>query len=308
MVSAGARTVAARSRFLDLSVLSSLAHTRFVTKHPIEGSYSGRHRSKQQGGAAEFVDYREYSAGEDLRRLDWKVLARTGRPYVRLYQDEINLNCTIVLDASTSMAFGGDHRGGKGSKLEYVQYLATALSHVIEHQQDRVGLAVVADSLVDVIPPSGTSSHVLRLQQAVETIRTQPQTQLAEPLRELFMRLTRRGVLVVMSDFLVDDLEKVFASIRLFRHRRWEVIALHIVHPDEERLPEGLAFQFEGMENEGRVNCSPADVRRVYQERFEAHAASVRRIALAAGCDYRRVSTATPYQTTLGQFLVDRSG
>lgn len=308
MVTSAARSPFARSRFLDLSVLASLAHTRFVTKHPIEGSYSGRHRSKQQGGAAEFVDYREYSNGEDLRRLDWKVLARTGRPYVRLYQDEINLNCTIVLDASHSMAFGGDHKGGKGSKFEYVKYLATALSHVIERQQDRVGLAVVADALVEVIPPSGTSSHVLRLQQAVETMRTQPQTQLAAPLRELFMRLTRRGVLVIMSDFLVDDLEKVFASIRLFRHRRWEVIALHIVHPDEERLPEGLAYQFQGMENEGRVNCSPADVRRVYQERFEAHAAMVRRLALAAGCDYRRVSTATPYQTTLGQFLVDRSG
>src|SRR5688572_33508627 len=106
MVSAGARTVAARSRFLDLSVLSSLAHTRFVTKHRIEGSYSGRHRSRQQGGAGEFVDFREYSAGEDLRRLDWKVLARTGKSYLRLFQDETNLLCTLAIDASGSMNFG----------------------------------------------------------------------------------------------------------------------------------------------------------------------------------------------------------
>src|SRR3954449_8665827 len=114
----------ARSRFLDLRALAALAHRRFVTRNQIEGSYSGRHRSKQQGGAAEFVDYREYAAGEDLRRLDWKVLARTGRPYVRLYQDETNLVATLVLDASGSMRFGGKRGSLAGSKLEYAQYLA----------------------------------------------------------------------------------------------------------------------------------------------------------------------------------------
>ena len=113
---------------------------------------------------------------------------------------------------------------------------------------------------------------------------------------------------MLVSDFLVDDLEKTFASVRLFRHRRWEGVALHLVHPDEERLPEGPAYRFEGLEDDGRVDCSPADVRRAYQERFDAHCASVRGIALAAGCDYRRVSTATPYLQTLSGFLVDRSG
>src|SRR5438552_19048937 len=95
-----------RSRFLDLRALSALAHLRFVTKRQIEGSYSGRHRSKQQGGAAEFVDYREYAEGEDLRRRDWKVLARTGRAYSRLYQDETNLLCTLAIDASGCMLIG----------------------------------------------------------------------------------------------------------------------------------------------------------------------------------------------------------
>src|SRR6476646_3822965 len=106
----------ARSRFLDLKALSALAHLRFVTRHQIDGAYSGRHRSRQQGGAAEFADYREYVEGEDLRRLDWKVLARTGRAYTRLYQDETNLVCTLVLDASDSMRFGTP-----GPKLAYVQ-------------------------------------------------------------------------------------------------------------------------------------------------------------------------------------------
>src|SRR5687768_12471876 len=121
-----------RSKFLDLGALAALAHTRFATRHHIEGSYSGRHRSRQQGGAAEFVDFREYTAGEDLRRLDWKVLARTGRPFVRLYQDETNLLCTLLLDASGSMTFGSPRgAGGGANKLEYAQHLATALAQVI---------------------------------------------------------------------------------------------------------------------------------------------------------------------------------
>ena len=125
---------------------------RFATRHQIEGSYSGRHRSKQQGGAAEFVDYREYAAGEDLRRLDWKVLARTGRPFVRLYQDETNLLCTLVLDASGSMRVRRRQAATAGSKLEYAQYLATGMSHVISRQQDQVGLAVVGGGLRAVHP------------------------------------------------------------------------------------------------------------------------------------------------------------
>lgn len=299
----------AASRFLDLKALASLEHMRFTTRNRVEGSYSGRHQSRQQGGAGEFVDFREYVDGEDLRRLDWKVLARTGRAYVRLYQDETNLLCTLVVDASGSMRFGGrSARDLKGSKLEYAQYLSTALSQVISRQQDQVGLAVVSEGLKEFIPPGSTRDHVANLQETIERLATRPVTNLASGLRDLFQRLTRRGVLLVMSDFLVDDPEAVFGAIRLFRHRRWEVVVLHLVHPDEERLPEGRAYRFEGLENEGLVDCTPAEIRRLYQDRFEAHAAMIRTLALAGGCDYRRVSTAIPYLQTLGGFLVERSG
>jgi uncharacterized protein (DUF58 family) len=295
----------ARSPYLDLKALSALAHMRFVTRHQIDGAYSGRHRSRQQGGAAEFADYREYVEGEDLRRLDWKVLARTGRAYVRLFQDETNLLSTLAIDASGSMLFGGH---ANYSKLRHVQWLATAFSHVISRQQDQVGLAVLSDGLADLRPPGSRSAHVQGIQQTIETLETKPTTDLATGLRDLFGRLNRRGVLVLMSDFLVEDLEPVFNSLRLFRHRHWEVVCLHVVHPEEERLPDGLAYRFEGLENDGRIDASPAEVRKLYEERFAAHCTTVREMALAAGCDYRRVSTATPYLETLGGFLVERAG
>jgi hypothetical protein len=98
------------------------------------------------------------------------------------------------------------------------------------------------------------------------------------------------------------------SGLRLFRHRGWDIVVLHVVHPDEERLPQGVAFRFEGMENEGRVNCSPAEISAAYRERFAAHLAMVRQLTLAGGCDYRRVSTAIPYLQTLGGFLVERAG
>ena len=306
-LSAGQSTVS--RRFLDLRALSALEHMRFATRQQIEGAYSGRHRSQQMGGAGEFVDFREYVAGEDLKRLDWKVLARTGRAYTRLYQDETNLVCTLVIDVSRSMLFGSHRgRGEVGSKLQYVQYLASALAHVISRQQDQVGLALVGDGLQLSIPPGSTGGHVAGIYDAIEDPRTVPATDLAGGLRALFERMTRRGVLLVMSDFLVDDVEQAFTSIRLFRHRRWEVVILHIVDPDEERLPEGAAFRFEGLENEGRVDCSPTDIRRIYEERFANHLAMVRNMALTTGCDYRRVPTSVPYLQTLGGFLVERSG
>ena len=302
-------TARTTSRFLDLRALAALEHMRFTTRRRMEGTFMGYHQSRQLGGAGEFVDFREYTGGEDLRRLDWKVLARTGKAFVRLHEEETNLDCTVAVDASGSMRHGGaGRRDGRGSKLEYVQFLATALAHVITRSQDRVGLAVLGEGLVEWLPPGATASHVEHAQEVVENLDTRPSLRMAGGLRELFERCRRRGVLLLASDFLMEDAEEVFAALRLFRHRGWDIVVLHVVHPDEERLPEGVAYRFEGLENEGRLSCSPAEIRAAYRERFAAHLAMVRQLALAGGCDYRRVSTAIPYLQTLGGFLVERAG
>jgi uncharacterized protein (DUF58 family) len=302
-------TTRVTSRFLDLRALGALEHMRFSTRRRVEGTFMGYHQSRQLGGAGEFVDFREYTGGEDLRRLDWKVFARTGKAFVRLHEEETNLACTLVVDASGSMRFGAaGRRDGRGSKLEYVQYLATALSYVITHNQDHVGLAVLNGGLSEWLGPGAATPHVEHLQQLIENLPTHACLKMAVGLRELFERSRRRGVLLVMSDFLMEDLDDVFATLRLFRHRGWDIVVLHVVHPDEERLPPGIAYRFEGLENEGRVNCSPAEIRAAYQERFAAHLAMVRQLSLAGGCDYRRVSTAIPYLQTLGGFLVERAG
>ncbi|QDT93659.1 DUF58 domain-containing protein [Gimesia algae] len=298
-----------KSPFLELKALAALEHMRFSTRHRIEGTYSGRHQSRQRGGAGEFADYREYTDGEDLRRLDWKVMARTGKAYVRLFQDEKNLLCTLAIDASASMKFGSKTDADMtGSKLEYSQYLATALSHVICRGQDQVGLAIMTDQLQESLSPGSTPGHVAHIQELIEQIETVPETHMSGAMQDLFEQTKSRGVLMLLSDFLVDDLDELFAAVRLFRHRQSEVIILHLIHPDEERLPAGTAYRFEGLENEGSIDCSPAEIQSLYQQRFQAHSDSVRTLSLTNGCDYLRVSTAIPYLQTLGEFLVERTG
>ena len=178
------------SRFLDLRALAALEQMRFTTRRRVEGTFMGYHASRQLGGAGEFVDFREYTGGEDLRRLDWKVLARTGKAIVRLHEEETNLSCMLAIDASGSMRFGAaGRRGTAGSKLEYVQYLATALSHVISHGQDQVGLAVLDGKLSEWIGPGATTSHVEHLQQVIEGLETRPSPRMAAGLRDLFERM-----------------------------------------------------------------------------------------------------------------------
>lgn len=295
------------SPFLELEALGQFSNLRFTTRRRLEGPYSGRHASRKQGGAGEFVDYREYAPGEDLRRLDWKVFARTGRPYVRLYQDETMLSAILVLDVTRSMSFSGIDRRPP-SKLQVAQYLGTAMSHVIAASQDQVGLAIVGGRLESYLPPGSTPTHLTLLQSRIAEARTHAATQMAPGLAELFRLSSRRIVLLVMSDFLSEDLAQVFTTLRLFRHANCDPIVLHLVHPEEERLPGGRAFRFHDPENATDVTCSPAEFAEEYRQRFAEHATTVRTLAQASGCDYLRVSTAIPYLQTLGEFLVARAG
>ena len=301
-----------KSKFLELNALAALQNMRFTTRHRIEGSYSGRHTSRTLGGSGEFADYREYTPGEDLRRLDWRVLGRTGRAYVKLFQDETNLVCTPVIDNSRSMLFGGQATGdttnSRGSKLEYAQYFVTALSHIISFGRDQVGLAIAGEDLQEYLAPGSTPAHVSRVHELVANLAPDGEAKWDTALPSLFQRAGRRGVMLLITDFLSDDLDSLFSSIRLFRHRGWEVIALHLVHPDEERLPVGSAFRFQGMEGEGSIDCSPTEIREIYEANFAKHMATVRSLALSTGCDYRLVSTAIPYLELLSSFLVERTG
>lgn len=314
-------------RFLELRQLVALEHMRFVTPNRVDGPYSGRHRSRAMGGSGEFADYRPYTPGDDLRRLDWRVLGRTGRAYIKRFQEDTNLSCLPVIDCSGSMRFDGKPaRSGlsKGwfantlesasarqtspDKLTYAQYFTTALTHLVTRGGDQTGLGLIGDGLQEFHSPGSTESHARSLYEAIENIQTVDRSELAGGLESVLSRVSGRGVMLLMSDLLVDDVRDLTAALRHYRHRGWELVLLHLIHPDEEDLPEGVAYQFEGLEGEGTVKCRVNEIRDLYRVRWREHLERARTIATAVGADYRRISTATSYLDTLGQFLVQRAG
>ncbi len=282
---------------------------RFTTRRRIEGTYSGRHVARRQGGAGQYIDSREYAPGDDLRRLDWPAMGRTNRAYIRLYQDETNLSCLLMVDTSGSMHFGARNRFDEsGSKIQWVKYFTTALSHLIVHGHDQVGLSIANSNEHEFVTPSGSPRQLRILHDRIAAAKATGGTEITQSLDDSFVRMRRRGVLMLISDFLVDPLEQVLSGLRKFRGRGWETIAVHVVHPDEERLPKGVAFRFAGMEGEGNVDCRPAEIRKIYESRFVDHCARVRDGLLGAGCDYRRFNTGDTYLTAVRAFLVPRRG
>lgn len=296
------------SIYFEPARLAGLEKMRFTTSRRVEGAYSGRHVAKRRGGAGEFVDYREYSPGDDLRKLDWKALARTGRTYLKLFQDETDLRCTLVLDTSGSMAQGSrsayDHRG---SKLAWTQYFATALSHLIVLGRDAVGLCTIGTKLNKVLAPVSSMSHRSLVHQTIESLQPYGETDLAKGLDTLLLQAGRRGVLLIISDFLVADLQPLIASLRKFRSRGWEIITLHVTHPDEVTLPEGHAFRFQDLESMGQVNCQMSEIRTAYEARFQEHLRATRGGLQAVGCDYYLIDVNVNYLEVLRNFYVSRS-
>lgn len=281
---------------------------RFTTHRKVEGAYSGRHVSKRLGGAGEFVDYREYTPGDDLRRVDWKAMGRMGRTYLKLHQDETDLNCTILIDNSGSMLQGAKSpRNYQGSKLEWAQYFSTALSHLIVMHRDSVGLATHVGEQVVYLPPSSSLVQRSVLHKTIGELIPGGTTKLSEILSDLNLRGKRRGVMIILSDFLVDSMLPVLSDLRKFRMRGWEMVALHLVDPSEKKLPKGNAFRFVGLEFDGFVNCMTSQVREEYEARFQSHLDKSRSSLLGVGCDYHLISTETSYLDVLRSFLILRS-
>lgn len=294
---------ATRFRYHDPCALAALRNLRLAARRVVEGSFAGRHRSRLRGSSVEFADYREYAPGDDLRRLDWKALARLGRPYLRTYDEETNLRCLFVLDTSASMDFGGAATGTAWSKLDYARFLTAALAHLVVSGRDQAGLAMGGDRLERYVEPRASFSHLDVLLHAIEDAKPVSRTDLAALLEGLFPLLRRRAMLVVVSDFLEADSDPLFRALRMYRHRRFEVILFHLLDPAERDLPAGAAFRFLDPEGPATVSAAPADVRAAYRERLEAHAEGIRRGAAAVGCEYERLHTEVPYAEALRRFL-----
>ena len=208
---------------IDPRTLAEIKGLRLRARHLVEGYVAGLHRSPYRGFSIEFAEHRDYAPGDDLRYVDWKVFGRSDKVYLKQYEDETNLLCYLVLDVSESMTYKS--RSAALSKLEYAQCLAAALAWLVLRQQDAAGLAMFDDQIRAMVRPAGNPSHLEQILQAMENATAGKRTAIGPIFHELAQRLSKRGVVVVLSDFF-DDTRSLVAGLKHFRHRRHDVMLL----------------------------------------------------------------------------------
>lgn len=219
-------------RYFDPQGLARVGHMELVARQVVEGFLTGRHRSPYHGFSVEYLDHRAYTPGDDLRSLDWKILARTGKYCSKLFQDETNLRAHILLDCSRSMAF----QSGDLSKLAYGSYLAAALTYLLLRQNDAVGLVLFDRTIRQQVPPRARPTQFRRVLDLLEHAEIGGDTDVGGILHQVAERIRQRGLIILISD-LIDDEAAIANGLQHFRHRHHEVIVFHVLDDAGAQLP-----------------------------------------------------------------------
>lgn len=315
---------------LDPAVLARLKGLRLRAERIVEGFVSGLHRSPYQGFSNEFAEHREYVPGDDLRYVDWRAYGKSDRIYLKRFEEETNLIGYLVLDISESMNYcssqgsvasnqsasrktasrrrqssegaTSDSAGAPMSKLEYAQTVAAALAYLILKQQDAVGLATFDDRVRTLLKPSGSPSQLTPVINAIGAGGEREKTSAGPIFHELAERLTRRGVVIILSD-LFDDPEALLAGLAHFRHRRHDVIVMHVLDPAELEFPFQQPTLFKGLEALGELLVDPMRLRKAYREEFDRFQKEVAAGCRAQGADYVLLRTDRPPDAALTAYL-----
>ncbi len=288
-------------RLADPATLARISKLEIRARVVVEGVISGMHKSPHRGYSVEFAQHRDYSPGDEIRHIDWKVFGRSDRYYVKQFEEETNLKSYLVVDTSNSM----NYRSGALSKLDYGCIIAAALSSLLLQQRDSVGLALFNDGIQTFIPPASTPSHLRMVLGHLEGIRTEPKTGISHTFHDLAERVKRRGLIMIASD-LFDDAQAVLKGLQHFRHRKHEVIVFHLLDRDELTFPFKETALFEGMENEGQLPAEPNSLRREYLKVFDQYVAALRKGCREMGMDYVQMPTDLPVDAALAQYLANR--
>jgi uncharacterized protein (DUF58 family) len=299
------RPVAVQSRprldLLDPFEVSKLGGLEVITEGVVEGFLSGLHRSPRRGFSVEFAEHRMYQPGDELRYVDWKILGRNDRLYVKQFEEETNLRAMVVCDASRSMAWTGNPETVL-PKLAYAQRLIAALSLILLRQRDATGLITFDDDVRSVLPPRARLSHWRQLLAMLGDLEAGQGTAAEPALRRVVHQLRRRGLVVFVSDLLLDR-DLALKALRFLRHRGHQVLVLHIMDPGEVTLAGPAEARFEDPESRAAVVLRPRDWAGAYRETVRAVVEDWRLACRRHGIAYHRVTTDTPYGVVLREAL-----
>jgi uncharacterized protein (DUF58 family) len=290
------------SRLLDPATVQRLNQLTIAARRAVEGSAVGTHRSPLKGASVEFRQHRSYVPGDEIRRLDWRVLGRTDRPYVREYDEETNLRSVLMLDCSGSMAYGGKN----AVKFQAGIRLVAALAYLLLGQSESVGLACIGHGLEGWIAPHGGSAQLSRLVDQLERVAPDGPSEFVKAVQQTADQLERRAMVIIVSD-LLHPADEVRRAIARLRHDRHEVVLARVLHQDEVEFPFRRWWRFLGLEGESPALLETAAVRDRYLENFRKHEAELLADCSRLGCDLVRLdSAADSYDMVVS--LIRRAG
>ncbi len=287
---------------LDPAVLDRLEGLALVARTVVEGFMAGHHRSPQRGSSIEFAQHRQYVPGDELRRLDWKIFARSDRLVVKEFVAETNLSCHLLVDASESMAFGSE----RWSKFDYARWCAAALAHLVIRQRDAAGLVLFDQEARDKVPPQSGAQQESEIFSALERASPRGTTGVGNVLGWIAGRLRRRGIVAIFSDFF-DDEEKLVEGVRRLIFRGHEPILFQVLDPQELEFDYQGFLRLDGLEDTGRIQVDPEAIRSAYREEFRSHREALSRAARTLSCDFVSLTTATPLDVALSTYLARRA-
>lgn len=295
-----------RYRSFSPADAAAMSRLEFRARQVVDGVITGMHKSPHRGFSVEFSEHREYVPGDELRHLDWQAYARSDRYYIKLYEQETNLRATFAVDTSNSMSFSGGSGGeGKVSKLDYAKHLVACLAYLLSLQQDQSGLVALDEKVRLEMPPGSSPSHLDRLFKSLDTLQPQAGTALPQLLHGLAERLPRRSLVVLVSDLWTED--DLLKSLQHLRHRKHQVMVLHLLSPDELDLPYDRSVTLQDLETGRKLQVDPADLRKHYVEQVQAHLAAVRRACNDADVEYHDLMVSEPYDRALVRLLSRRA-
>ena len=288
----------------DPEVLARISALKLRALNLVEGLLSGNHRSRHKGSSVEFAEYKDYSPGDEIRHIDWKVVGKTDKYHVKQFEQSTNLKCTILLDCSGSMGYISPNQTGM-TKMDYARTLAASLSCLLLKQFDAVGLPLFNEAVVHHIPPRSKTSHLQHILHGLSTIEPQGITRVDRVIEKLVGRLKNRGMLVLISDLFARE-DNIQRDLKLLVSRGLEVVLFHVLHPDEVSLPFEGDIIFESLEDDPQIGLDPEDIREEYQKAVQHQIESYRALSLGLGVDYVFLETTTPLDQALSYYLLKR--
>ena len=289
--------------YLDPEVISRLSRLDLVARLVVEGFITGLHRSPYHGFSVEFSEHRPYMPGDSLRDLDWKAFAKSDRLYIKQYEEETNLKSYLLLDISGSMDFQGS---GPWSKFRYASSLTAALAYLMLKQRDAVGLMLFHEQITSYVPPRSVQSHLQVLLKEIDRVQPAADTRMGPAFHDLAERISRRGLVVVLSD-LLDDPAAVVQGLRHFRHRGHEVVVFHILDPRERDLDFRRETRFYDLEDPDQLlTTQPWHIQREYRQLMDDLVRTYRLQCAEARIDYVLLDTTTPFDVALSNYLAQR--